>query len=138
MLHLIKLAVGARDVADIARHQSARTPAGAPVVVQTRQYPTRAAEIVDGGSLFWVVGGLVSARQVVVGIHAVRREDGTRGTQILLRPELIAVELRPVRAFQGWRYLRPEDAAADLQDGKTSTGDLPAHMRRHLAALCLL
>jgi hypothetical protein len=134
---MIKLAVGARDVADIVRHQSGRTSPGTPVIVPTRQYPSRAAELVDGGSLFWVVAGLVSVRQPIVDIRAIRREDGTRGTHILLRPELVPVELRPVRAFQGWRYLRPDEAAADLTPGAASN-DLPLELRRRLAALSLL
>ena len=136
MLHLIKLAVGARTQADVAAWQRSRTAPGEPVVVPTRQFPKRAAELMDGGSLFWVVGGLATIRQAIVDVREVRRDDQTRGTAILVDPVLVPVAPRSVRAFQGWRYLRGVDAPGDLLGGE---GDgMPGELRRVLAELCLL
>jgi hypothetical protein len=136
MLHLIKLAVGARTQADVAAWQRSRTAPGEPVTVSTRQFPKRAAELMDGGSLFWVVAGLTTIRQSVVDVREIRREDGTRGTAILVDPVLVPLVPRTVRAFQGWRYLRQVDAPADLLGGE---GDgMPGELRRALAELCLL
>ncbi len=135
MLNLIKLAVGARTQADIAAFQRARTPPGSAVTIRTRQFPKRAAELIDGGSLYWVVAGLATVRQPIVDVRAVRCDDGTRATAILVEPALVSLMPRPVRAFQGWRYLRAEDAPADL--GTASDG-MPGELRRRLAELCLL
>ena len=136
MLHLIKLAVGARERADIARHQSARTSPGEPVAIFTRQYPKRAPALVDGGSLYWVVAGLVSVRQRILDLQPWRYADGTRATRIGVAPALIPLVPRPVRAFQGWRYLRPEDAPPDLTGAALEA--MPEDLRRRLAELCLL
>ncbi len=135
MLHLIKLAVGARTQADVAAWQSARTGPGLPVTIPTRQFPRRAAELVAGGSLYWVVAGLATVRQPIVDVRELRREDGTRATAILVAPTLVPLTPRPVRAFQGWRYLRSADAPPDL--GTVSDG-MPGELRRRLAELCLL
>ena len=139
MAHLIKLAVGARTIEDLDAWQASRARGGATHVVPTRQFPKRAPEIVAGGSLFWVVAGLVSVRQEIADISEIRRPDGTRGTAILVRRTLIPVALRPMRAFQGWRYLERDVAPADADHGRHDAGDtLPPALVRELAALCLL
>lgn len=139
MAHLIKLAVGARTIEDIDAWQAARNKGRPTHVVPTRQFPKRAPEIVAGGSLFWVVSGLVSARQEIADISEALREDGTRGTAITVRRPLIPVALRPMRAFQGWRYLERDAAPADLAAGRHAADDaLPPALVRELAALCLI
>ena len=135
MLNLIKLAVGARTQADIAAWQRSRTTPGSPVEIRTRQFPKRAAELIDGGSLYWVVAGLATVRQPIVDIRAIRRDDGLRATAILVDPTRVAVAPRPVRAFQGWRYLRADEAPDDLP---SRPNGMPADLRRRLAELCLL
>ena len=59
----------------------------------------------DGGSIYWVIGGVVSARQLVIEVERTTERDGTAGTALVLDPALVMVEGRPMRAFQGWRYL---------------------------------
>jgi hypothetical protein len=135
MLHLIKLAVGARSLADVADWQRLRSVGLDAVVVRTRHFPKRAAELCTGGSLYWVIGGLVTARQAIVDVQAVRADDGTRSTAILVDRELVPVMPRPMRAFQGWRYLTADDAPGDF--GRQTDG-LPVELRRRLAELCLL
>ncbi len=144
MAHLIKLAVGAHTIEDIEAWQASRARGGPTHTVPTRQFPKRAPEIVAGGSLYWVVAGLVSVRQEIADIHEIRRDDGTRGTAIHVRRTLIPVALRPQRAFQGWRYLERDAAPPDVQEGDLAAGShaadntLPPALLRELAALCLI
>jgi len=133
-LHLIKLAVGAQSLDDVKRWQSSRPR---PLKHQTRNTPKRAAEVIDGGSIYWVINRFLIARQRIVGIEAGKREDGTTCTDLLLDPTLIQVQARAVKPFQGWRYLPAADAPADVAAGATSS-QLPEALRRDLAALCLL
>ena len=82
----------------------------------TRMVPTRAAEIVDGGSLYWVIKGQLAARQRIAGDRAVRRRRRDRPLPALARARRGAnVSPRPMRPFQGWRYLQEKDAPADLR-----------------------
>ncbi len=130
MLHLIKLAVGVADPPALAAR---------PAVVRTRNFPRRADEILEGGSMYWVMSGVLLCRQQVAGISTDRRDDGTPCTAIILDGPPVAVVPRMVRPFQGWRYLTPADAPDDLDRMTQAAGDpLPPALRRALAALCLL
>ena len=136
MLHLIKLAVGIRDVGHLAAVQPLRTEADGHVRHITRQTPKRDQALLDGGSLYWVIGGLVLARQNLAGIERVVRSDGVPAAALVLNTVLIRTAAQPVRAFQGWRYLRPEDAPPDL--AATDSPDLPDALRAALRALALV
>ena len=139
MLHLIKLAVGVADLAALAERQAERKDGDGRPFLRTRNTPRRAAEILDGGSIYWVISGVLLCRQRVAAIAADRREDGTPCTAIALEGATIAVLPRRIRAFQGWRYLQAADAPEDLGARSATGGDvLPVAMRRDLAALCLL
>ena len=142
-LHLLKLCVGAQSL-DSLRSWVDRTAEPREVLggrrasaTKTRMAPRRADEVTDGGSLYWVIKGSLQARQPVLGFEPFKDEAGVSRIRILMAPEVVAVRPRPCRPFQGWRYLRPEDApvdwaAVDLDD------DMPATMRRELLELCLL
>ncbi len=141
-LHLVKLCVGAASLADLegwveerVRERVARrqTPRSLHV---TRMAPTRAPEIVDGGSLYWVIRGQLSARQNVLEIEPFLDADGIGRCKLWLDPEVVPVASRPMRAFQGWRYLRAADAPADL--GKGGEAAMPEELRRALGELGLL
>ena len=136
-LHLIKLAVGAKSVADVAAWQKARAKATPPLRHRTRNFPRRAEEILDGGSMYWVVNRVLSVRQRIVDIVAAKRDDGTACADIVLHPKLIAVRGRLMKPFQGWRYLTAEDAPPDEGTGFRAA-ELPEAMKRELAALALL
>lgn len=73
-------------------------------------YPRRAAEICEGGSIYRVIGGRILCRQRITAIRPDTREDGTACALVVMAPEIIPVSPRAMRPFQGWRYLRPEDA----------------------------
>ena len=118
-VHLLKLSVGTESVESLERWQrrrDVRTADGLPRHV-TRMWPKRAAEVVAGGSIFWVIQGVVLARQRVLRLDEVVRADGIRRCGLVLDPAIARVESLPRRPFQGWRYLPAEDAPRDLPEG---------------------
>ncbi len=146
-LHLVKLCVGAPTPEDLARWQKGREqpfkPAGSKprmcVSHTTFQTPKRQAELLDGGSLYWVIKGMIQVRQRLIVFDEGQKEDGSPCCLLLLDPEHIPVRPVPRRAFQGWRYLTDEDAPADLGAGGSSgLDDMPLAMRRELIELGLL
>ena len=137
-LHLIKLAVGAKTIADIRAWQTLRAKQAPPLRHRTRNFPKRAAELTDGGSIYWVIAGVLSARQRIKDIVEAKQDDGTRCTDILLHRQLVPVVGRYVKPFQGWRYLAAADAPADLTAGQATLANLPEALRRELAALALI
>jgi len=137
-VHLIKLAVGVRDIAHLQALQTARAAHDPPLRHTTRSFPKRAAELIDGGSIYWVIGGAVLARQQILNILPETEADGTSCAALVLDPALVRVEARAMRAFQGWRYLEPKDAPPDLGTRSGDAADMPEAMRRELAALGLL
>lgn len=139
-LHILKLSVGTDGVEDLAAWQAqriAQTPDGLPRHV-TRMWPKRAEEILNGGSIFWVIKGQILCRQAIVGLSEVDRGDGIRRCGIVLDPEIIRTTPAPRRPFQGWRYLKPEDAPVDLPKGRESEDALPPELSAALADIGLL
>ncbi len=142
MLHLIKLCVGCDSLQYLADWQKQRLKekkarGQKPELVHvTRQTPKREAELLDGGSLYWVIKGQIAARQPLVELRPMTVK-GVPHCGLVYKKDLIPVRPRPRSAFQGWRYLEPADAPPDLAMGK---GDdkLPENLRRELAALGLL
>ena len=140
-LHLIKLCVGVESVQELADWQAARIKEKKkrkqPLVLMhvTRQMPKRAAEILDGGSLYWVVKGQIAVRQRIVELKHVTR-DGVPHCGIVYEPKLIATQRRPRSPFQGWRYLEAKDAPPDARDLKGK--NLPEALKIELAELGLL
>ncbi|MDB5315941.1 MAG: hypothetical protein JWO24_1785 [Rhodospirillales bacterium] len=141
MLHMIKLSVGPRDVAQLAAIQAARVVSEPPLRAWTRMAPKRAAEVCDGGSIYWVIAGFVRVRQRVLAIEDAQRDDGRKCVALVLDPALVPVAARPTKAFQGWRYLKPEEAPRDVAEdvpGIDGLDALPAGLRAALAEACLI
>ncbi len=140
MLHLIKLAVGVRDIVQLRDWQEGRAKTHPPLRHRTRNSPRRADEILDGGSIYWVVAGAVLVRQRVIDIIEDTMEDGSSCAGIVLHPTLVPVIGRPMKAFQGWRYLPAADAPPDLDSRHQAKGeqDLPPALAHALRELCLL
>ncbi len=142
-LHIQKLCVGVDSVEDLAawieRRMADRERRGQPreYVHTTRMAPKRVAEVLDGGSLYWVIKGAIQARQAITDLRLVKDADGTGRCEIVLEPELVRTEQRPRRPFQGWRYLPGPDAPRDLRtlDG---ADDLPPHLVQELRELGLM
>ena len=128
-LHLIKLCVGAATPADLVAWRAKRAATGHRPIVYTRQTPKRAAELLDGGSLYWVFKGVILIRQRIASVETVG-EGAAKHCEILLEDPLIPTAPQPRRAFQGWRYLEPGDAPPDF--GEAAAGDLPVELARKL------
>jgi hypothetical protein len=141
-LHLIKLSVGPDSLADLARWQNARLKEKKkrrePLLLQhvTRMAPKRAEELLNGGSIYWVIKGQIVARQKLVDLKAVKK-NGKPHCAIVYEPKLILVARRRHRPFQGWRYLLAKDAPPDITDPK-SAKNLPQALKVELADLGLL
>ena len=143
-LNIIKLCVGCDSVEDleewIAERLDTRRRAGESVEHwhTTRMVPSRTTEVLDGGSLYWVVKGSVQCRQRITDIRPFTDDDGIGRCRLMLDPQVVRTDWQPRRAFQGWRYLKPEDAPADLDKGRAGLAAMPPQLRQELAELGLL
>ncbi len=138
-LNILKLCVGATSVEDLTdwqHSQRARWPAGCAVHV-TRMWPKRAAEVTGGGSLYWVIKGVILARQRILRLEEVSGPDGIRRCALVLDAEVIRTEGAPRRPFQGWRYLDPAESPRDLPKGREREEALPDGLARALAEMGL-
>ncbi|MGE4062612.1 MAG: DUF1489 family protein [Rhodospirillaceae bacterium] len=139
-LHIIKLAVGIDDVEHLIRVQKKlRLPSGNPRC-RTRHAPREALKLIEDGSLYWVIGGYIMVRQKVLKLHT-RKRDGKPECLIELSPDHVLVEPTARRAFQGWRYLKAEDAPPDISKARKKTyvdPKMTKEMQRELRKLGLL
>ncbi len=142
-LHLIKLCVGADSIEDLREWVSQRSLTAMAAGLEphsvhtTRMIPKRMEELLDGGSLYWVIKGQVQARQKLLDIRSFTGGDGITRCDLVLGPEVIETSPAPKRPFQGWRYLKHEEAPRDL-GGSGLQDDMPSDLRRELAELGLL
>ncbi|MCK0168031.1 DUF1489 domain-containing protein [Jannaschia sp. S6380] len=139
-MNLIKLSVGTESMAQLAnwhRSAAAKGPDGNPRHV-TRMWPKRADEVLEGGSIYWVIKGVLLCRQPILRFEEVRRADGIPRCGIVLAPDLIPVAPTPRRAFQGWRYLDPADAPPDIDPARATEEALPAGLSVALAEIGVL
>ena len=142
-LNMLKLCVGAESVEDLEAYVALRYKMKGGRLIDdlpfhtTRMVPKRADELLDGGSLYWVIKGSIQCRQQFRGIKPFRDSEGIGRCDLLLDPKIVRTEWAPRRAFQGWRYLTKEDAPADIGAGDAKAA-MPADLRRELAELGLL
>lgn len=143
-VHLIKLAVGVEDVEHLAQIQAARIQANAAAGLGpyprhiTRQRPRREAELLDGGSIYWVIKGAIRARQSLRALEGLVDEEGVSRCAIVLDAKLHPTQAKPHRAFQGWRYLDPAKAPGDATAGEALGQEVPEELARALDDLGLL
>ena len=138
-VHILKLCVGAESVEDLVewhRTHPSPYPTGERRHV-TRMWPKRAAEVLAGGSLYWVVKGVILCRQRIVRLDEIEGADGIRRCGIVMDPEVIRTEAAARRPFQGWRYLDPKDAPRDLPKGRSGDSTLPEDLALALAEIGL-
>ncbi len=137
-LHLIKMAVGVTDFDHLLEVQALRRKErGGTSRFFTRNTPRRAEEILDGGSIYWVIKGQVRGRQFIRGFSAIHDAEGNPHCAVDYDPELVPTLLQPRRPFQGWRYLLEKDAPPD-RGAAGDSDDLPVAMIAELRALGLL
>jgi hypothetical protein len=148
-VHLLKLCVGVSDVMQLVQeHERIAKRAikrSKPIEDShwTRMHPKRAEDVLDGGSLYWVIRGTIRVRHKILRLDPVTDADGQEYCAIVYDPKVILVDPRPRRAFQGWRYLEAEDAPPDLPNQRralasaAAEGDMPQEMLTELRALGL-
>ena len=139
-VHLVKLSVGSENVESLADWQAtkrAQTPEGLPRHV-TRMWPRREAEVLNGGSIYWVIKGAIQCRQRILRLDEYIGQDGINRCAIVLDPELIRTQTSLKRPFQGWRYLPVSDAPPDLPKGRAAEEPLPVELNRALAEIGVL
>ena len=142
-LNLIKLCVGCDSVKELdawirAKLKNKKRGGRAEHAHTTRMTPKRTAELLDGGSLYWVIRGEISCRQKLRDVRPFIDRDGIGRCRLVLDPKLVLTEPRPFRAFQGWRYLDPKDAPRDLDRAMPGAKQMPENLRRELRGLGLL
>lgn len=143
-LNLVKLCVGCDSIENLAAwidfrlHEKRAAGLQPEQFHTTRMVPKRIEELLDGGSLYWVIKGNIQCRQRLLEIRNFTDDEGIKRCHLVLEPKIIPTEWQPRRAFQGWRYLSAEDAPLDESAGKTGRTALPAELRRELAELGLL
>lgn len=132
-VNLVKLCVGVDSVADLTSRIDARQSTETQHV--TRMWPKRSSELLDGGSLYWVIKGVIQARQGIIGLDEVIGNDGIRRCGIRLDARLIRTTGAPKRPFQGWRYLTPENAPPDLPSARNHEVEIPPALNTALAEI---
>jgi len=137
-VHLIKLCVGVDTVQELKIWQTECARKTLELCHRTMRAPRRRDEVLDGGSLYWVIKGIVLVRQRVLDLRPDVKDDGTACCGIVLDAELVATRAQPRRAFQGWRYLPVTDAPSDLRVVEDNEGEMPHAMRADLRELRLI
>ena len=137
-LHLIKLCVGADSIRDLEEWVEERFRLSGEQVHTTRMMPKRRDEILAGGSLFWVIRGVLSCRQTILDLRATSNGQGISYCDIVLDPKVVPVDPRPRGPFQGWRYFQASDAPPDLDRLTSSGNDLPLELSSRLRAIGLI
>ena len=142
-LHLLRMAVKIESIAHLKQVQAERIRneqrnGDGFLFTFTRNVPKRADELLDGGSLFWVIKRYIRVRQPILGLERLQNDEGREFCAIRLDPEPIQVVSRRQKAFQGWRYFKPEDVPADLDVTDPQIDGLPSAMADELRELGLL
>ena len=123
-IHMVKLCVGAEDIDDLVNWQARQMKRMPAPVHHTRMFPKRAEEMLRGGSIYWVIKGAIRVRQRIVDLRQEKDEEGRDMCAVVFDPDLIRTYAQAKRPFQGWRYLKPEDAPRDLKSGEAAL-DIP-------------
>lgn len=137
-IHMRKLAARVEDIEELESIQARKLRDYGMVFTDTRNTPKRKEELMDGGSLYWVIKGQFRVRQEIIGFEEEIDGEGRKYCLIMLKPGLVRTELKAQKPFQGWRYFEDKDIPRDI-DERSSKGDqLPEDMQSELRELGLL
>ena len=137
-IHLVKLCVGADDIDDLVQWQKHLQKTYKRVFHTTRMVPRRVPDLLDNGSIYWVIKRQIRVRQPIADVEEFVDDQGIRRCHLHLDPELVLTRLQARRPFQGWRYLTPEDAPVDMPSDIEIVEDMPEDMRHELSEMGLL
>ena len=76
-LHIIKLSVGSEDIDDMYRWLKDSKAGRDKFSHTTRMFPRRKDEILPGGSLYWVIRGVILCRTPIADLVPLFRKDYT-------------------------------------------------------------
>jgi hypothetical protein len=144
-VHLVKMAVGVESFDHLAQIQSERIAqaglqgGGGQLRHMTRNRPRREGDVLENGSIFWIIKGYIRARQNITGFGDGMGRNGRARCAIILDPQLVRTVLTPHKPIQGWRYMDALAAPADLgaREMEVETA-LPDNMADELRILGLL
>ncbi len=137
-LHLKKLSVGSENIDGLNAWHAQLLAREGRVMHVTRAFPRRAQEVLNGGSIYWIIKGWMCARQPILDLVEVARGDNKPACGIVLKPGLIPLAERKMRPFQGWRYLPEAEAPPDLAEASQDEANMPRALREELQNLGLL
>ena len=137
-VHLLKLSVGSTSIESLAAWQARRLKQLGVLYHRTRHAPRRADEVLDGGSIYWIIKGYIRARQRITGFGEAMGRKGRPRCAFILDPKLVRTELVPHRPIQGWRYMEAPAAPRDLTRQSAARTSMPDEMEAELRALGLL
>ena len=132
-VHLKKLSVGSASIGNLRELQAQRIANVGRLVHITRNRPRRVEELLDGGSIYWIIKGVMTARQAIIDFVEAERADGSPACGIVLSPEIVAVAPTRMRIFQGWRYLEVADVPIDI--GTDNDENMPSEFVAELREL---
>jgi hypothetical protein len=128
---MVKLCVGAEDIGDLEAWQKRLMRTQPAPVHRTRMVPKQIDKLLDGGSIYWVIKGLIQVRQPFTDIRVITDRNGRKACELVLDPKLVTVDPTPKRPFQGWRYLKPTEAPGDVKTGQGGD-EIPPHLHAKL------
>ena len=142
-IHLLRMAVGIESIANLKQIQSdrliqSRVSNEKKLYTITRNFPKKVEDLLDGGSIYWVIKKYIRVRQSILGIERRKNKDGKPYCAIQIDPILNQVIARRQKAFQGWRYLKAEDKPIDLQISGEKVINMPVEMVDELRELGLI
>lgn len=137
MIHMVKLCVGVASVEELESYRDERAhwwgaDYGEDVHVhRTRMMPKRREEMEGMSSIYWVMSGTICCRQPILRLAPYTDAEGKDYCDIIMAPDIVRTLPYPKRPFQGWRYLRPEDAPPDMESNDNeNSAEIAAELAR--------
>ena len=138
-LHILRTAyqIGSmQELSEVQAHFRMQQHNGRDVVMATtRRKPQREAELLDGGSIYWIIKNQIQARQKILDIDMVEEDADSKHCRIFLDPKIIRVTPKRKRAVQGWRYLQGFDVPKDIGPYYPTDDDLPEDLAKEIRDL---
>ena len=127
VVHILSLCVGITHVDQLVRHATDLNRP--PPARRTRNRPRRTEDLLNGGSLYWIIGGFIQARQRILRIDECREPNRDKRWAIMLDRTVVHTVPVARNAFRGWRYFEQKDVPADhefscQENGMTQELDL--------------
>ena len=139
-IHLVKMAVGIGSVEHLKNIQNKLRANNNDILHHyTRNKPKRSCELLDGGSIFWIIKGYVRVKQRIFAIDEIFDQTRKKRCIITLDSKLARVEMLAHKPIQGWRYMEDRFAPKTINEGYAASIDnFPETMVKELKSLGLI